>query len=162
MGAVFVQFTALKNAIMRKLESRARKSIINSLRDEVKAVASVAICLCFCLLSAVTNLPALCHTLADSRGPGFRRLVWGGGGGNDSQCSSQFASRCQNTATGVRWAPNRQTGSRENNGLCRMFQMGHICLSVHPYGQLVPVKSSERCGSELFPLSTLGSPDGLE
>lgn len=29
-GAVFAQFTALKNATMRQLESRAKKSIINS------------------------------------------------------------------------------------------------------------------------------------
>lgn len=81
-GAVFVQFTALKNAIMRKLESSARKSVINSLRGEVKAlVASVAIRLCFCLLRAVTNLPALGHTLADSSGPRLWRLVQGWGWG---------------------------------------------------------------------------------
>lgn len=48
-GAVFVQFSALKNAIMRQLERSARKSIINSLRDEVKAaprVASVSASVC--------------------------------------------------------------------------------------------------------------------
>ena len=48
-GAVSIQFTALKNAIMRQLERSAGKSIINSLKDEVKAAASVAsVCASVC------------------------------------------------------------------------------------------------------------------
>lgn len=48
LGPFFVQFTALKNATMRQLESGARKSIIISLRDQVKVAASVAICASLC------------------------------------------------------------------------------------------------------------------
>lgn len=44
-------------------------------------------------MRAVANLPALGHTLADSGGPGFSRLVW-----KDSQCSNQLASRGHSVA----------------------------------------------------------------
>lgn len=160
-GVVFVQFIALKNAIVRQLESSAGKSVINSLRDEVKAAASVAICLCFCLLRAVTNLPALRHTLTDSSGPELWRLAWGRGWGRNSdlRCSSQFASGCDcspRLESGGLQADKQGPGQKMVSDVCSIqFQMGHTCLSAQPCGQLVPVKPlSERHGSEPFPNHT--------
>lgn len=156
-GVVFVQFTALKNAIVRQLESSTRKSVINSLKDEVKAAASVAICLCFCLLRAVTNLPALRHTLTDSSGPGLWRLAWGRGWGLNRVIPSAPASLLQDVTAARDWSRVRSKltngpGQKTVSDVCSIqFQMGHTCLSAQPCGQLVPVKPlSERHGSEPF------------
>lgn len=128
LGPFFVQFTVLRNAVIGQLESSASKSIINSLRDEVKAAASVAVCLCFCLLRAVTNLPALGHTLADSSRLGFRDWPGIGGLGDGSQRCGHFASGCQSEAS--HWsvqADIRGPEKRMVSGMCEIqFQTEHL------------------------------------
>lgn len=66
-------------------------------------------------------------------------------------------------ATRVGWAPRRQTGPREQNGLWRtLYPVSNGAhLSAQAYGQLVPVVIISKRWLGVMPQSTLGSPDGL-